>query len=686
MRGPFFPKLALNGIKKNGQVYFPYLLTCIVMVMMFYIMHSLGESPLLNDFKGGGNVSTCLGLAQLVIAVFALLFLLYTNSFLNRRRYKEFGLYHVLGMGKRGLRRIVFWETLFSAIAGLGGGLFCGILFSKLAELLLANIIRYQADYSFRVDGMAVINTVGMFGCIFLLLMIKSLITVQMTKSLELFHSENLGEKPPRTNWILAILGLAILVAAYAIACSIMAPLAALLSFTGAVIMVIVATYFLFIAGSVAICRILKGNKKYYYQKDHFVSVSSMIFRMRRNGAGLASICILCTMVLVMLSASCCMYFGLRDTVNQRFCHDIEVTVVPARLSALDNGRGERLAEELTKIAQKAGVTPEEAMYYAYLEMTVVVDGTDVSDGSDIEDSFSGLQNVSQINKLRYFMIMSLEDYNRNMGTDLTLGEGEAFLYTSDVKYEGSVLSFYGNEWKIKEKLGKIFPFEEIQSSPIPVILLIVPDLHVFNPCLEPGEDGWSVMRLEWNFGFNLNESKARILDVYEKGFRRGLYDREELSFFWEADEGAFYYPTCKAMEVDEMIGLYGGVFFIGIILSILFISAMVLIIYYKQISEGFEDQKRFEIMQKVGMTKKDIKQSIRSQVLTVFFAPLVLAGIHTAFAFPMIWRILKILYVTNLSLLIMITIGAFLCFGVFYATLYMLTAKVYYKIVSGGK
>lgn len=684
MRGAFFPKLALSGIKKNGQVYFPYLLTCIVMVMMFYIMHSLGDSPLITTFKGGNNVAICLGLAKFVIAVFAFLFLLYSNSFLNRRRYKEFGLYHVLGMGKRGLRRIVFWEALFSALAGLGGGLFCGILFSKLAELLLANILKSKTSFSLQVDLQAVIFTIEMYGCIFLLLMIKSLITVQRTKSLELFQSEKYGEKPPKTRWLLTGIGLVLLVAAYVIACSIKTPLTALYTFFVAVVMVIVATYFLFIAGSVALCKILKNNKKYYYQKEHFVSVSSMVFRMRRNGAGLASICVLCTMVLVMLSASSCMYFGMQDTVSVRFGRDMEIYAYPGQVSSLENGNNEKLAATLGKILQEEGVTPKEVLHYAFLEMTAIVDGTEISDGSDLEEAFAGLENLVQVDKLRYLVVISLEDYNRNMGTNLTLNQGEAYLYGSGVKYQEPTLTLWGKEWRIKENLKETFPIAEISSAPLPSLLLIVPDLHAFDSEIESKEDGWSRMRLNWYYGCNLEESKEKVIEAYGN-IRRGLFKREELQVF-DTYDGFYYYSNCMAAEMDDMIGMYGGVFFIGIVLSILFISAMVLIIYYKQISEGFEDQKRFEIMQKVGMTKKDIKRSISSQVLTVFFAPLVLAGVHTAFAFPMIWRILQLLYVKNLTLLILITVAAFLAFGVFYSILYTLTARVYYKIVSGGK
>lgn len=682
MRAPFFPKLAVSGMKKNRQVYLPYLLTCIGTVMTFYILHSLSYSPLLAYMRGGNSVETCLGLGKFVIAVFSVLFLLYSNSFLNRRRYKEFGLYHVLGMGKRGLRHIIFWESLFVAIIGLGLGLVFGILFSKMAELLLANIMQSEINYVMHVEGKAILFTVEAYGCIFFILMVKSLITVQMTKALELFHSENLGEKPPRTNWLLAILGVGLLAAAYGIAVTIKSPLSALVSFFIAVIMVIIATYFLFIAGSVALCKILKNHKKYYYQKQHFISVSSMIFRMKRNGAGLASICILSTMVLVMLSSTSSMYFGMEDAIKGRYCREGEIAIHLSNFNDLDGGNEETLLEAYAQVFERHGVTPKNVLQYVYAETSGPMEGSRLI----LEEDYAGgFDEIANYDKLREVEMIPVKDYNRLMGTNLTLGKGEAYLYETNVTYQEKNFSILDVSWEIKGKLTEMFPLGESEASIVPNLVLIVGDEHEVDPLFQyqVGEYGYQPVSVRWYYGYDLGVSNEKSIEVYDD--LRAVFREENLEFVKNLQGGYSYFSSCLAKERDDFLGTYGGLFFLGIILSILFIAAMALIIYYKQISEGYEDQGRFEIMQKVGMTKKDIKKSINSQILTVFFAPLVLAGIHLVFAYPLIWKILQLLYVRNLTLLICITITDFIVFGLFYALLYQLTAKVYFRIVSGG-
>ena len=683
MRVPFFSKLAISGIKKNRQIYLPYLLTCIGTVMTFYVLHSMSYSTYLGQMRGGRSAEMSLGLGKFVIAVFSVLFLLYSNSFLNRRRYKEFGLYHVLGMGKKGLRRIILWESLFTATIGLGLGMFFGILFSKMAELLLANILKSEVNYAMHVEAEAILVTVEVYGLIFFALMVKSLITVQMTKALDLFHSESLGEKPPKTNWILTILGVGLLGAAYWIAVSIKTPLSALFSFFVAVIMVIVATYFLFIAGSVALCKVLKNKKKFYYQKQHFVSVSAMTFRMRRNGAGLASICILCTMVLVMLSSTSSMYFGMEDAIMSRYCRDGEIAISLPDFDALEGGNEDKLLAAYGRVFETHGVTPKNVLQYSYAETTGVIDGAELIAGESTENA---LQDIASFDRFRDVEIIPLEDYNRLMGTELALGEGEAYLYEVNADYPEKSITILGARWEIKGKLTEMFQLGEKEGSVIPNLVLIVGDIHSTKPLFQygAGDYGYQAVSAKWYYGYDLDASDEKSIEVYDD-LKRALHD-EELAFIKSETGGYGFYSSCLAREKDDFIGTYGGLFFLGIILSALFIAAMALIIYYKQISEGYEDRGRFEIMQKVGMTKTDIKKSINSQILTVFFAPLAMAGIHLAFAYPMIWKILRLLYIDNLKLLICITIAAYILFGVFYAVLYKLTARVYYKIVSDGK
>lgn len=325
MRGSFYFKLAQEGIRKNRRLYIPYLLTGAVMAMMSYIIFFLSSSEMLEHMKGGGVLRTLLPVGSVVIATFSLMFLFYSSSFLIRQRYREFGLYHVLGMDKKDLSKIIFWENLISAVVSIVSGLFFGILLSKFAELVMHNLLLEEVNYNFRIDFASAGKVVILFCGIFILLYLRSCHKVRSSNSLELLHSANVGEKPPKANWLFAVAGVVLLAAAYYIAVSIKQPLTALMWFFVAVIMVIIATYLLFITGSVALCRLLQKNKRYYYQPNHFVSVSSMVYRMKRNGAGLASICVLITMVLVMLSATLALYIDAEDSLLQLYPKDISM-------------------------------------------------------------------------------------------------------------------------------------------------------------------------------------------------------------------------------------------------------------------------------------------------------------------------------------------------------------------------
>lgn len=684
MKRLFFLKLAVDGMKKNRQIYFPYLLTCICAVSMFYILQSLSYSPLLHLMKGGGSTQMTLSLGKFVIAVFSFLFLWYSNSFLTRRRGKEFGLYNILGMGKRGLRRIMLWESLLVAAIGILGGLFLGFLLSKLAELGLANILKVEVtDYSITWNLEAFFFTAEIFGAIFAFLLLRSVIKVQVSNPLELFHSENYGEKPPKANWVLTILGLLLLVGAYVMAVSIQSPIAALFLFFVAVIMVIIATYFLFIAGSVALCKLLKNNKGYYYKKQHFVSVSSMIYRMKRNGAGLASICILSTMVLVMLSSTGSMYFGMTDIIEKRFFRQAEFGLrYYGSVRELKDGVAERMEEGVHELFGELGVTPQKEITYIYASTEGVLSGEELLlDEGNAED----LGSLFTSDKYRLLFLISAEDYNRITGENIAPKAGEAYLYTNDCSYENKELRVAGVTWRIQGQLKNMFPIGEDTYNYLPSMILIVSDIAETEEVLEASKKNDYYVSLKWYYGYDLDASDE-VISQTAKAFRNSIGRKDTFDFLKDENGGYSYFSSCKPDMMHELVELYGGLFFIGVLLSFLFLMAAVLIIYYKQISEGYEDQGRFEIMQKVGMTAKDIKNSINSQVLTVFFAPLLMAGLHLAFAYPMIWRVLKILMVNNLSHVILVTVIIYVCFTLFYVAVYKWTAGAYYRIVNGGR
>ena len=336
MRKSFYPKMAWSGISHNRKLYIPYFFTCIVMVMMFYIIDALSASSVLTQMRGGETMQEMLRLGKGIIGIFTLIFLFYTSSFLSKRRSREFGLYNVLGMDKRNLAHIHFWETAIIAGISLASGLVCGIVFSKLAELWMVNILKGQTDFKLRIEGSAIRETILVFLVIFALILLNSLRKMTMASPMELLRSEHTGEKPPKGNWILALIGLIMLGAAYYLAVTIKEPIEALTWFFAAVVLVIAATYLLFVAGSVTLCRMLQKNKQFYYKKQHFVSIASMSYRMKRNGAGLASICVLSTMVLVMLSSTICLYAGTESIMRERYPRDLSYEVHVSTPSCLN--------------------------------------------------------------------------------------------------------------------------------------------------------------------------------------------------------------------------------------------------------------------------------------------------------------------------------------------------------------
>ena len=672
-----YPRLAITGIRKNKRLYFPYIGTCVGMVAMFYIIHSLSFSPTLREMKGGNLMGSILSLGVFVIAVFAAIFLLYTNSFLIRRRNKEFGLYHVLGMGKPAIARILIWETLFVAIFSLALGLGLGIALSKLAELLLLKIVHGAVDYRITISMECVSYTAGLFGCIFLLLLLKSLWTIYRSDPLALLKSETVGEKPPKGNWFLALVGIVMLGIAYYYAIKIKNPSLAMGVFFLLVILVILATYLLFISGSVTLCRGLQKNKKYYYRKNHFVSVSTMAYRMKRNGAGLASICILSTMVLVMLSSSSSLYIGAEDSLRERHPADNEIVLALDSPVEFDEAHIGIVRQAYEKSLADSGATPQNlrdfrsAMALGLWDQDSIRLATSIDTSGTLDNPFAHFLNV-------YFL--SARDYSSITGTELSPAPGEAYIATLGFSCSQDAIDIGPLTFRILDEAA-FPPIGQDMSNLVPSLLLVVSDWDQALPLADiSGENGRPLLNLCWHYGYDLDcsdQEQIRVMDAQRDALRT-------VDFLM--DSGFSYSSKCEAETRLDFYTTYGSLFFIGIVLSVVFLFAAALIVYYKQISEGYEDQARFSIMQKVGMTKQDIRRSINSQVLTVFFAPLLAAGVHTAFAFPMIWQMLKLFGMHNLLLIILTTLAAFTIFGGFYVIIYWFTARAYYSIVSGAR
>ena len=712
MKKGFYIRLAGEGISKNRKLYFPYILTCICMIMMYYIVSFLSISEELASIRGGDMLQGLLSMGVFVVAVFALIFLYYTNSFLIRRRKKELGLYNILGMGKRNLVRILLWENILTAAISLIVGIVFGILFSKLAELLAIKLLDGATGFGVHIEVRPILMTVGLFLAIFLLIMIRMLISVYKLRPIEMLRSENVGEKPPKANWIFAFAGAVILAGAYYLAVKIIDPTTAMLVFFLAVVMVIIATYLLFIAGSVALCKLLQKSKKYYYKTRHFVSLSQMVYRMKRNGAGLASICILSTMVLVTISSTMCIYADTESAIQNRYPTDISIewsgkTSLPqndgAEQAEQKDSVVQRLTPEMTApykeavahVLESHGVKAENLKNYKFYALSGVQSDDVLSiDFEKMRGELASINSgMSASVKTMYFTTM--DDYNRLNGTDETLAEDEMLIYSykTDYKYDSFTIDGVGT-WKVRM----------LEEAPIEVgtatvnmqggYQIVVKDLSVIEKIAtayetinaKPLQDGTLyLLALKECYDFNLECGQEEQIDIYNEILESFEHVAEATDEQGNrtGDLLANYFADCKASGKGDFIALNGGLFFLGVLLGAVFLFGTVLIMYYKQISEGYEDQDRFDILMKVGMTKKEVKQTINSQVLTVFFMPLIMAGIHLAFAFPMIQKILMLMSGVEAKVFVIVTIGCYLVFALFYVIVYMVTSKSYYTIIS---
>ena len=678
MNRGFYPRLAWTGMKQNRRLYLPYLLTCTGVTAMFYILMGLSVSTLLPQMSGGRSTALIMSLGSVVIAFFALIFLFYTHSFLIRRRSREFGLYNVLGMGKGNIARILLWETLLTYAGTTAVGLALGVALSKLAELGLMNLLRSQISYTFTVNIKSLLVTLVLFAAVHGLIFLHSLWQLHRVSAVALLHSESVGEKPPRARWLLAVLALALLGGAYWLAVSIREPLEALLWFFTAVLMVIAGTYLLFISGSVALCRALQKNPRYYYRPSHFVSVSSMAYRMKRNGAGLASICVLATMVLVMLSSTTCLYFGQEDAVNARYPHDIAVTVYGDE-HLMDKTELEELRQGVESAVFNFGGEASNVAEYREVSLSGLLDG-----GNLIVDA-AGAYAMDSTHVIQVHFV-PLEEYNAVTGQSLTLEDGQVYVAALRMDFNADTLSVDGGMTRHVMK-REITPLDGAAVADItPSLTVVVKDFERFVPELQgylSDKYGWYPSAY-WNYGFDtdLPENQQANTDDVTPNLTDALYAHlSRVSSDW----GVGVSVESKAGNRADFYGTYGGLFFLGIMLSVVFLLAAVSIIYYKQICEGYEDQSRFDIMQKVGMTKRDIRRSINSQLLTVFFLPMALSGVHLCFAFPFIHKLLLLFNLSNTPLLIGTTVVSYVAFALLYTLAYKLTSNAYYHIVSGA-
>ena len=665
-RFSLYPKLAASALRKNIRIYLPYLLACAGTVMMFDLLLGLVADGAVSAMKGGMQVQLLLGFGCGVVALFSAILLFYTNGVIIRQRKREFGLYNILGMEKRHIALVLLWETLYSALISFAAGIAGAFVFGKLAQMLLVRILGGEVSLQLSFQPEAAGLTLALFSGIFLLTLLKNLAVIHRARPVELLHSASVGEREPKSRWLLAVLGAAALIAGYVLSLRTSDVVNALSNFFIAVLLVIVGTYLLFTAFSIVFLKALRRNKTYYYRTNHFAAVSGLIYRMKRNAMGLASICILSTMVLVTVSTTFCLYAGLDGVMDAMYPSDVIARIPWRNAEAEDRAAAWARVRE---IVSEHGLEMKDEQQYDILRFTAKME----DDGVTLDFGRRTGVSVDELVTLRVFVA---DDYGRITGAPVALESGEALAWwTGRGPYERLMIG------DIPLKLTPVdgFPVQPDWGNEVDNMLcLVVADDDVLRRIeavqIEAYDINASIIHSDYRF--NLTGSDAERAACEEALYRYAMGESCMISTLSGRQMDYF----------DDYLPMYGAFFFIGMFLGFLFTMVTVTIIYYKQLSEGIDDAGRFRIMQKVGMTRLEVRSSIRSQVLTVFFLPLITAAVHVAFAFPMVTYLLRAFGMTDTALFAKCTLGCLGVFAALYAAVYLLTARAYYRIVDGAE
>lgn len=669
MRKGFFARLAVVNIRKNKQIYVPYILACLFNVAMLYMMLFINHNAGMKTIRHSGDVLMITTMGVGVIVIFSFIFLLYSNSFLMKRRQKELGLYNILGLEKKHISRVMMLENLFSALISFVGGILVGILGSKLALLLLLKLIKVPASFGFEVSVPAIRICLEVFGAIFVLILLVNIRKVYKTNPIQLLQAQNAGEKEPKAKWLMAVAGFICLFIGYYIAITTESPLSALALFFVAVVLVMAGTYLLFTAGSIVILKLLRKNKKFYYKTRNFISVSGMIYRMKQNAAGLASICILSTGVLLLLSMTVSLYFGMGDIMVNRYPFDTD-----AQISGISQEQSEQFQKVFAQAIEDYQVPAEKTVTETYLEIGCKQGKNGIMIGQAYSYSEDG-------NSVDLYTIRQSE-YEKLTGEKTDLHDGEIFAWYPSER-ETDTLKIDDWDFAVKKWLEKA-PLSAMTNLVSNMAAIVVTDsdfeyIDGLRTKMYEGLDAYEAGKdLTVHLGVDIRGSS-------EEKIRYGQAVYQALKDYCHSDgfsENTIVIGGVRQSEYETYYVDNGSILFIGIFLGALFLMGTAMIIYYKQISEGYEDQGRFQIMQKVGMSRREVKGAIRRQILLVFFIPLVMAMVHISMAFPLIRRLLLLFGMANTKLYVGCTAGTVLAFALVYGLIYSMTARSYYKIV----
>ena len=695
MTKSFYFKMAGKNIANNRSGYLPYMIASILTIAMYYIMEALAQNEHVLQVYGGEAIQSVLAAGSGILAIFSVIFLFYTYSFLVKRRKKEFGVFNILGMEKKHISVIMFLETVYVAAATLAAGIVTGIVFSKLFFWIFMRLLGAQIalEWSFSVTACA--RTAMLFGVIFLLSYLNTLRQIHLSNPIELLRGGQVGEREPKTKGFLALVSFACLAAGYYLAVTTEDPVASITIFFVAAILVVLGTYGLFTVGSILILKLLRRNKKYYYKTQHFISVSGMIYRMKQNAVGLANICILSSAVLVLVSTTASLYLGMNDLIANRYPKEISMQIY------VDHEGAEQQMDDL--IAQKLqeyGITPKDESKYHYISVVTAYDNGKFYSEEELD---SASASILSRNIVSMEIIPAHEA--REMGADVTeLGDREAAVYEVGGSLEDDSFTVNGQEYQVVQRLEMLDVSMGAVDSVSDTLVLVVKDLDAVKTMAslfmghEIGEPSGGESQERGSAMIQADTQNTNELIRYTYDFNTDADEDAQAAFMqavqaeMRGDEGSSQNPEWTALNgyiegragaEESFYSLYGSLFFIGMLLGAVFLMATALIIYYKQISEGYEDRERFAIMQKVGLSRREVHRSIKSQVLTVFYLPLVMAGIHIAFAFPLLRKVMALMNLTNTGLFLRGCALTYVIFAVIYAAIYALTARSYYKIVS---
>lgn len=656
MRKGLFARLALTGIRKNGKIYYPYMLTAVVTTAMLYIMASLKKNPELE----GSTLGFSLSLGLFVTTLFAFIFLFYTNSFLMKRRKKEFGLYMVLGMERKHLARVIWWETAFLWLVSLGAGLGLGVLLDKLMHLALGKLLGKSVALGFYVSGEVLWLTAFLISLVFALTLLNAIRQVWRADPIELLHGGSVGEKEPRNKWVLTLLGVVCLGAGYWLSIMVKDSATMIFVFFFAVLLVIAGTYLLFTSGSITVLKLLKRSRRYYYQPSHFISVSGMVYRMKQNAVGLANICILLTMVLVMVFSTTSLWWSMEDILNQQLRGDISI-------DTLENAPDD-LLDVVDQELDRDGLKRGDTVAYRFLSFTAFQNGDAYA-----AEAVAG-NDLMLVRTPAVLYLLPLEDYNRSFGQNETLEENQILLEDYRDSHPEDTLTLFDRTFTVKKRIADQLDTGSALVSMYNTCFLVVKDMDVVR---------WAFQRQQETYRENASSIRTTLWLSLPGATDRQIVDAaDRLMKRLDENMGLRHIRSRPALWNDEL-ELYGGLLFVGLFLSVLFLMAMVLIMYYKQITEGYEDRERYRIMRKVGLSQAEIRRSVSSQIVWVFFLPLAAAALHIAAAFPGIVTMMRALAMTNVKLMALCALGSVTLFALLYGGVYLFTSRVYEKIVS---